>query len=480
MKNLFLLPFDLVPWLCLGTLLPIALTGCGIAGKVEAEAQSGPPQSQQRAQQRPTTVDAALARTGVLQEPTQYIGTTRPVREISLRSQVEGRLLNLAVNIGDRIARGQILAILDDSLLLTAVTQAQAELAARESEVARAQTQVSNARARAQQAKVELQQAKTNSRRRQYLQQEGAISKQDAELAQTAAQSGEQVLRAAEEQIRTEQQAVAAAQGRVRVQQAIIAQAKERQSYARVISPIKGVVLERVTEPGNLVQPGGEVLKLGDFSRVKVVVPVSELELSNIRVGQLVQVRLDAFANETFSGAVSRISPAADATARQVPVEITIPNSNDKIGSGLLARVSFSQLSRPKVIVPQTAVLGAGERGSGGAGGQGSGGAGERGGRGAGGQRSGGAGEQGSRADSTLRTQDSGLSTLFVVKGEGKEVKVEARQVQVGSSANGKVEILSGLNQGERYAVKSSKPLKNGETVLLSILSETSEQRKQP
>ncbi|HLO52042.1 MAG TPA: efflux RND transporter periplasmic adaptor subunit, partial [Kamptonema sp.] len=367
-KNLFFLPFDLVAWLCLGTLLQIAISACGMAEKVEAEVQPGPTKSQQTAQQRPTTVDAAIARTGILQEPTQYIGTTRPVREISLRSQVEGRLLNLAVNIGDRVERGEILAIMDDSLLLTDVTQAQAEVAARESEVARAQTQVSNARAKAQQAKVELQQAKTNSARRQFLQQEGAISEQDAELAQTAALSAEQTLRAAEEQIRTEQQAVAAAQGRVRVQQAIVAQAKERQSYARLLSPINGVVLERLTEPGNLVQPGGEVLKLGDFSRVKVVVPVSELELSNIRVGQSVEVSLDAFANETFSGAVSRISPAADATARQVPVEITIPNSDDKIGSGLLARVSFSQLSRPKVIVPQTALSGAGERGSGGAG----------------------------------------------------------------------------------------------------------------
>lgn len=451
-KNLFYLPFDLFPWLCLGTLLPIAaISGCGIAGKVEAETQSGPPQSQQ-AQQRPTKVDAAVARTGVLQEPTQYIGTTRPVREISLRSQVEGRLLELSVNIGDRVERGEILAILDDSLLLTDVTEAEAEVAARESEVARAKTQVSNAKAKAQQAKVELQQAKTNSARRQYLQREGAISKQDAELAQTAALSAEQTLRAAEEQIRTEQQAVAAAQGRVRVQQAIVAQAKERQSYARLLSPINGVVLERVTEPGNLVQPGGEVLKLGDFSRVKVVFPVSELELSNIRIGQLVQVRLDAFANENFSGAVSSISPAADPTARQVPVEITIANSNDNIGSGLLARVSFSQLSTPKVIVPQTALSRAG---------------GQRG-RGAGEQGSGGAGGQGSRGDSTL-------STLFVVKGEGKEVKVEARQVQVGSSANSKVEILSGLNQGERYVVKSSKPLKDGDTVLLSILSETSE-----
>lgn len=442
MKKIFLLPFA---FLCLAPSL-LAVSGCGILGKQEAEAQSPSPSP---AAQGPfaTPVDAAIARTGVIQEAPTYIGTTKAYREVSLRSQVEGRLLNLAVNVGDPVLQGQILAQLDEAILLTAVTQAQAELAARESEVARAQTQVSNAKAKAEQVRVELQQAKANAGRREFLSREGAISKQDAELAQTAVKSTEQSLLAALEQISTEEQAVAAARGRVAAQKAIVAQTKERQTYSRIISPIKGVVIERVSEPGNLVQPGGEILKLGDFSRVKVVVPVSELELSNIRIGQSVQIQLDAFANETFNGSVSRISPAADATARLVPVEIIIANNNGKIGSGLLARVSFSRLTQPRVIIPQTALSVAGERGRG-------------------------AGEQGSRGDSSPSTQNSSLSTIFIVTGEGKEAKVSARQVQTGDRMNGKVEILSGLNQGERYVVRSGKPLKNGETVRLSILSE--------
>jgi multidrug efflux pump subunit AcrA (membrane-fusion protein) len=212
--------------------------------------------------------------------------------------------------------------------------------------------------------------------------------------------------------------------------------------------------LEKVSEPGNLIQPGGEILRLGDFSSVKVVVPVSELELSNIRQGQSVQVSLDAFPNEELTGRVTRISPAADSTARQLPVEITIPNSNGRIGSGLLARVSFAPRIQPRVVVPQTALQGEGEKG----------------------RR--GQPESASNPKSKIQNPKSSEATVFVATGNGAETKVQARRVQVGTRANGKVEIISGLQPGEQFVVKSSKPLKDGETVRLSVLSKTSEKQE--
>jgi multidrug resistance efflux pump len=306
------------------------------------------------------------------------------VREVLLRAQVEGRLLNINVGIGDSVKQGQILAQVDDSLLVTSVSQAQAELAALQSEVARAETQVSNARARAEQARVELNQARVDAVRRATLGAQGAISKQEAELAQTAAQTAEQALRSAIEQISTEQKAVAAAQRRVEAQRAAVAQAGERRSYATITSPINGVFLPysreqpQLREPGDLVRPGDEILKLGDFSQVKVVILVADKDLSKIRVGQSVQVSLDAFSNESLSGQIARITPAADPTTRQLPVEIVIPNSNGRIGSGLLARVSLEPETAPRVVVPQSALQEEGEQGSRGAGEQGSRGAGEQ------------------------------------------------------------------------------------------------------
>ncbi len=421
----------------LGMGLLMTTAGCGMLPKEAADAQS---KQGTEGRQDPPPVDVAIARTDNLREQPEYTGTTAPVQEVSLRSQVEGQVLSLRVDVGDAVKQGQSIGQLNDNLLKASLNQAEAELASLKAEVASAQNQVSNARAAVEQARLEQQQAQADSQRLQTLAQQGAIAAQQAEQAQTTAGTAAQAVRAAQEQVRTQQQAVTAAQSRVTAQQAVVTQAREQLSYARLESPIAGVVTQRLTEQGNLVQPNGEIIRLGDFSRVKVGVEVSELELAKIRRGQSVTVRLDAFPNQTFKGQVTRISPAADQTARLVPVEVVIPNSNGRVGSGLLARVSFESEAAQRIVVPQSAV-------------------------------------------SQVEEQSKQISrngTVFVVAGgEGNQATVAARAVTLGERADGQVEILSGLKAGERFVARSGRPLKDGEPVRLSILSEQPQQGRQ-
>ena len=430
----------------------LLMANCGSLPKESADAESQSPGS------GATAVDVAIARTDLLQKQPEYTGNTTPFRIISVRSQVEARLLALNLDVGDPVKLGQNVGQLDDAILLTELKQAEAELAALKSEVARVTNQVSNARANVERERLEVVQAQADSQRQQNLFKAGAIPEQVAQRARTQAQTAAQALRAAQEQVRTEQQAVAAAQGRVLAQQALVAQTKERRSYAQLKSPITGVVTQKVTEPGNLLQAGNEVLKIGDFKTVKVVVQVSELELAQIQVGQSVQVRLDAFPDQALIGRVTRISPAADATARLIPVEVVIPNTQGKIGSGLLARVNFENQTQQRVVVPQTAIQKAGNNNSKGTGET----------------------QTNVRQDSSpsntsgiteAKSQDQS-GAIFVLKDTEGKTKVTARAVMLGKRADGRVEILSGLQAGERYVVRSGKPLKEGDTVSLSILSE--------
>ncbi|WP_017655084.1 efflux RND transporter periplasmic adaptor subunit [Fortiea contorta] len=423
-------------------------TSCGSLPKESAEAQSRRPGGAEGANQA-IPVDVAIAKVESLQVQPEYVGTTTPFRTVSVRSQVEGRLLALNLDVGDSVTKGQVVGQLDDALLLTALRQAEAELAARTSEVTKAKTVVSNALAELEQRRLEVVQAQADSQRQQTLFRQGAIAEQAAEQARTKVKTATQILRAATEKVSTEQQAVAAAQGRVLAQQAVVAQAKERRSYARLISPITGVVTEKVTEPGNLLQAGSEVIKIADFSRVKVVVQVSELELANIQVGQSVQVSLDAFPDQTLIGRVTRISPIADATARLIPIEVVIPNSETKISSGLLTRVNFTSQTQQRIVIPQTAIQ-------------------ER----ADSRKNSDTAQPRALFDRNKSNSQDRTATVFLVRETGEQTKVTTRAVTLGKKADGKVEILSGLQPGDRYVVRSGKPLKDGAAVRLSILSE--------
>jgi len=420
----------------------LAIAGCG------AGPAGGPPSQRGGSQaEAATAVDVAIARRDNLKPALEFTGTTQPQRQVSIRSQVEGKLLNLNVDVGDRVQQGQLLAQVDDSILMATVAAAEAELAARQSDILRAQTQVSEARTRVEQARLQLQQAEADAIRLENLSRDGAIPQQQAEQARTTAQTAAQVWRSAQEQVRNQQQAVTVAEKRLTAQQAVVAEVRRRRSFALINAPITGAVVAKVSEVGNLVQPGTEILKLGDFSRIKVLVQVSELDRGSLQLNGTATVRLDAFPGKTLSGTISRISPAADPTSRLIPVEVTIANPSNQIGSGLLARVSFGQPTPSRVVVPQTA-LQEKRRGKSST------------------------ANQAARPTPPAQPNRQTSGVLFVVSESGESPTVQSRQVKLGDRADGKVEILTGLQPGERFVVRSGKPLEDGEPIRLSILSE--------
>jgi HlyD family secretion protein len=425
--------------------LAIFISSCNSAPKDEVDARTIAPEATRN---QSTAVDVAIATTAPLESTREYTGTTQPVREVAIRAQAEGQLRQLNVDVGDRVAKGQVLARIDDSILTAATAEAAAELASRRSEISQLEAQVSDAKTQVEQNRLQLQQAEFDASRYESLAKAGAISQQQAQQSRTQARTASQVLRSAQAKVNAQERAIVVAKSRITAQEAVVAQQQQRRSYAIVTAPIAGSVLTRSTEQGNVTQVGNELLRLGDFSQAKVTLQVSELDLANVRLGGAAKVRLDAFPKQQFAGKVTRISPAANPTSRLLPIEVTIPNPTGKVGSGLLSRVSFTQTTTDRVVIPLSALQD---------------------------NRA----ERQTRPSANATTPTTAASptppltkgTLFVVTSAGAQAKVTARSVNLGQQLDGKVQILSGLNPGERFVARASKPLKNGDPVRLSILS---------
>ncbi|MFG6106287.1 efflux RND transporter periplasmic adaptor subunit [Leptothoe sp. EHU-05/26/07-4] len=403
--------------------LAMLLSSCGFFAPSEAQAgRPGGPGEEDRL----VAVETARAQSSTLIEALEYTGTTQPQQQIALRAQTAGEVIALTVDVGDLVLSGEVLGEIDGGLLTARVNEAQAELSVRQSEIAQDQVSIADAEAIVVQAKATRDQAKIDADRLRQLANQGAVSQQAAEAAELALINAEQAVNSAEAQVQTRQNAIAAAAGRVDAQQAVVAEAKEQLRWVELTAQTPATVLTRLVDPGDYVQPGTTLLELGDLSTLKVTVQVSELDLGQLTIGQPTQIRLDAFPNlDTIIGRISRISPVADATSRLVTVEVTMPNPDSRIGSGLLARVKFTPPDGTRIVVPVSAL------------------------------------ESGTEEN-----------TIFVIEKDNEQTTVVARSVEVGQTEQGRVEILSGLEASEPFVVQSDKPLKNGQAVRLSILSE--------
>lgn len=123
-----------------------------------------------------------------------------------------------------------------------------------------------------------------------------------------------------------------------------------------LVSPISGVVTARNYENGDMTG-SLPILTIENMRPVKILVNVSESEFPKIKKGMKVDVKLDTYGEETFPGTVYLIYPTIDAATRTFKVEITVPNGDGRIHSGMFARVDINYGTESHVVVPDRAVV---------------------------------------------------------------------------------------------------------------------------
>ncbi len=318
----------------------------------------------------------------------ETVGTVRAAQSCDLASQVTGNIVEIRAHEGDRVQRGQVLAVIDNSQPRAAVDRATAaDMSAQQQLVA---------------ADSDLALAESTLKRYQNLFERKSVSPQEFD------------------EVKARRQAALArrdmAQAGQAQAQAALKQARTSLEYTRIRAPFDGVVTQRKADPGTLASPGMPIFTIEDVRRYRLEAAVNESDLRYVRTGQQVSVAIDVLDSAMLNGKVAQIVPAADAATRTFLVKIELP-TDTRLRSGLFGRAQFSRGERQTLLIPRAAVV---ERGQ--------------------------------------------LQGVYVLD---QNRVASLRYVTLGKSSGSQVEVLAGLQDGERLVAKPGAVDLNGKRIEL-------------
>ena len=265
-----------------------------------------------------------------LESTLQISGNLMPQTRVAVTAKLPGTLSTVAVNIGDRVRAGQVVAALDRREI--------------DAQVDAAEAAVNVAAAGIEAAEAAFANATLEHERAVNLFGRGAVPKQRLDAAETGR-------RASAAQRDLSKATLAQAEAALR-------RAREVQRDTTLLSPIDGVVVERNYDAGSLVGPGDEpVVVVADLRVMKLEAGVSELEAGRLRVGMPARVTAQARPGEVFEGRLAAISPEVNAKNRHFAIEVRTANPGATLLSGMSGAATVPLERASQVIaIPRDAV----------------------------------------------------------------------------------------------------------------------------
>ncbi len=379
------------------TLIVIAiLCGCGKAKeKEEAEA--------------PTPVQVDDVTRGPIDLIVNADAVLYPVNQANVTSKISAPVRRVLVNRGDHVRAGQLLAELESRDLAASAQESrnqldQAQAAYQTVTGATVPEDRTKAEADVQSARQTLEAARILYNNRVDLQKQGALAQKlvdDAKVTMAQAQSqfdtAQRHLEAVEQVTGTEQRK--AAQAQVNAAKAHYDSAAAQAAYAEVRSPINGVVSDRPIYPGDTAAPGAPIVSIVDISQVVARANIPVKEAASVRVGRPATI---TGPEGVLAGKVTVVSPAVDPNTTTVQVWVQAENPGEKMKPGGTVQVSIrADLMQDTLLVPSAALL----------------------------------------------NSDEGGEKVLVV---GKDSIAHERKVTVGIREGARVQILGGVNEGEK------------------------------
>ena len=284
------------------------------------------------------------------------------VTEVNAGFKYPGRIAELPVDEGQRVKKGDRLAVLDSAEIEPQVMQSRAFLSEAKTKLeelragARPQ-EIEQAKANVGYADAEFSKARKDFQRAEALFKDGAISAQNMDAARksydSAASQHQKAIEAlslTKEGTRKEQ--IAAAEQRVKQAEAGLIISEERLKDTVLNAPVSGVILKKNVEAGDTIASGVPVCTIGDLENPWVKVYVKEDKLGLVKLGQKAEIRVDSYPGKFYEGIVTYISSEAEFTPKNVQtqeervklvfgVKVSVKNLKDELKPGMPADVKI-------------------------------------------------------------------------------------------------------------------------------------------
>lgn len=390
---------------CLAVLL---IAGCSRPTKAEGRAEN--------TTSDPPVVAVAKAAPEDLSRGIVMTAEFLPYQEIEVMAKVAGYVKQINVDVGDRVHEGQVLATLDVPEMSDEITRASAAVDRSNAEATRSRDEIARAEATHEMFHVTYKRLADVAGKRP-----GLIAQQEVDDAHSKDVMAEAQLAAAKSALSASQQAVA-------VTKAELGKSRTMNGYTRVTAPFSGVITKRFANTGSMIQAGTSsqtqampVVRLSQNSLLRLLLPVPESAVPRVKIGEPVEVRVPTL-GRTFAGRVARFTDRVQTNTRTMETEVDVANPNLVLVPGMYAEVDLTIDRRPDALaVPVAAV------------------------------------------DPDSETQ-AGVKTgrVLVVTDDGR---IEPRKIELGLETANRVEVKTGIHEGEMVVLGNRASLHAGERV---------------
>jgi len=304
-----------------------------LAWQIIARLPRGGPQSGPRG--AAVAVEIAAVERGGIRDIGTFSGTLIPKSYFTIVPKISGRIKELYVDIGDRLTRGQLVAVLEDEEYQQQAIQAQADLGV-------AQANLEEAQSAQEMAQKEYDRAKA-------LHEKGILSDAEIEAAQSAFSTRAARFKVTKAQLANQQAALETA--KVRLSYTRIRAAWETGGDARFVG-------ERFVNPGAMLSSNTAILSIIELQPITAVIHVTEKDYFRLKSEQPVLLTSGAFPGRDFQGRVSRVAPLLKETSREARVEVGVENADGTLKPGMFVNARIEFVSRTDAtVVPTSAIV---------------------------------------------------------------------------------------------------------------------------